>query len=55
MPPTVTALSDDSGTHAQTVVRDYWVALSAHAGVLWIYQTRLADEDTAWFLHGIFA
>lgn len=48
-------LSDDTGTHAQTVVRDYWVALSAHAGVLWIYQTRLADEDTAWFLHGIFA
>ncbi len=48
-------LSDDSGTHAQTVVRDYWVALSAHAGVLWIYQTRLADEDSAWFLHGMFA
>ncbi|MEO5794679.1 MAG: DNA polymerase Y family protein [Rhodoferax sp.] len=48
-------LSDETGTHAQTVVRDYWVALSAHAGVLWIYQTRLANEDTAWFLHGIFA
>ena len=37
------------------VARDYWVALSEHAGVLWIYQTRLADEQTAWFLHGTFA
>jgi protein ImuB len=37
------------------VVRDYWVALSAHAGVLWIYQTRLAQDRSAWFLHGVFA
>lgn len=37
------------------VIRDYWVALSEHAGVLWIYQTRLAGEETAWFLHGSFA
>lgn len=37
------------------VGRDYWVALSEHAGVLWIFQTRLGDDDTAWFLHGIFA
>jgi protein ImuB len=37
------------------VARDYWVALSEHAGVLWIFQTRLADERSAWFLHGIFA
>lgn len=39
----------------RTVVRDYWVALSEHAGVLWIFQTRLAQEDTAWFLQGVFA
>jgi protein ImuB len=37
------------------VQRDYWVALSEHAGVLWIFQERLADDDTAWYLHGIFA
>lgn len=35
--------------------RDYWVALSEHAGVLWIFQTRLAEDETAWFLHGMFA
>jgi protein ImuB len=37
------------------VTRDYWVALSEHAGVLWIFQTRLAEDETAWFLHGRFA
>lgn len=45
------------GTGMQTTrhaARDYWVALSEHAGVLWIFQTRLADE-AAWFLHGTFA
>jgi protein ImuB len=40
---------------AELVVRDYWVALSAHAGVLWIYQTRLDRDRSAWFLHGVFA
>ncbi len=43
--------ADQASRH---VARDYWVALSEHAGVLWIYQTRLGDE-TAWFLHGNFA
>lgn len=38
-----------------TVVRDYWIALSEHAGVLWIYQTRLDQDRTAWFLQGVFA
>lgn len=41
--------------HTAHVQRDYWVALSEHAGVLWIYQERLAKERTAWYLHGIFA
>ncbi len=40
---------------SRRVARDYWVALSAHAGVLWIFQTRPAAEDAAWFLHGVFA
>ena len=38
----------------RNVVRDYWVALSEHAGVLWVFQTRL-DEAPAWYLHGHFA
>lgn len=36
------------------VVRDYWVALSAEAGVVWVFQTRLHDAP-AWYLHGHFA
>ncbi len=41
---------------ALVVYRDYWVALSQHAGVLWVFQTRLADEAAAsWFLQGHFA
>jgi len=43
----------DATTHH--VERDYWVALSARAGVLWIYQQRLAGDAVAWYLHGIFA
>ena len=37
------------------IARDYWVAVSEYAGVLWIFQMRLAKEETAWFLHGTFA
>ncbi|MET0209913.1 MAG: DNA polymerase Y family protein [Burkholderiaceae bacterium] len=37
------------------VARDYWVALSEHAGVLWVFQTRLANDRTEWFVHGVFA
>lgn len=37
------------------VMRDYWVALSAHAGVLWVFQERLAGDAIAWYLHGFFA
>jgi len=43
----------DASTHH--LERDYWVALSQHAGVLWIYQERLAGDATAWYLHGSFA
>ena len=45
----------DDEQRTRHVARDYWVALSEHAGVLWIFQTRLANEETAWFLHGVFA
>lgn len=40
---------------AQIVVRDYWVALSQHAGVLWIFQARLGSDKSAWYLQGVFA
>lgn len=44
---------DDACSHH--VERDYWVALSERAGVLWIYQERLAGDATVWYLHGLFA
>lgn len=44
----------DGEDRTRNVVRDYWVALSAQAGVLWVFQTRL-DGSPAWFLHGHFA
>lgn len=47
--------SDGSQLSLQ-VARDYWVALSQHAGALWIFQQRLPrDEAASWYLHGIFA
>ncbi len=46
------AAAVEGGT--RNVARDYWVALSEHAGVLWVFQTRL-DEAPAWYLHGHFA
>jgi protein ImuB len=49
-------LDDVDGQQAiQNVQRDYWVALSAHAGILWIFQERLAHDHIHWYLHGIFA
>jgi protein ImuB len=58
---------EDGAQTSLQVARDYWVALSPHAGVLWVFQTRQRDgqgsgqkneqEDSgpAWFLHGVFA
>ncbi|TDS84950.1 protein ImuB [Comamonas sp. JUb58] len=40
---------------AHTALRDYWVAHSTHAGLLWIFHTRLSAHSSAWFLHGRFA
>ncbi|MGP1629966.1 MAG: DNA polymerase Y family protein, partial [Giesbergeria sp.] len=44
------------GEDAQPLIvqRDYWLALSPNAGILWIFQQRLAGDQTAWFLHGHF-
>jgi protein ImuB len=49
---------DASGTAAApAALRDYFVARSAQAGLLWIYRERLAPSDAqpGWFLHGLFA
>jgi protein ImuB len=48
-------LGAGEGATTGQVQRDYWVALSEHAGVLWIFQQRLASDETAWYLHGVFA
>ncbi len=45
---------DRVGEEDRNVVRDYWVALSPEAGVVWVFQTRL-EESPSWFLHGHFA
>jgi protein ImuB len=37
------------------VQRDYFLARSAQAGLLWIYQERLSTQEQRWFLHGVFA
>ena len=37
------------------VQRDYVLALSPQAGLLWIYQQRLSKDEAGWFLHGVFA
>ncbi|MCW7537000.1 DNA polymerase Y family protein [Aquabacterium sp. A7-Y] len=48
---------DRKASRQRQVGRDYYVALSPHAGLLWIYRERLpGDEpDGHWFLHGVFA
>ena len=46
--------SEGEDAQPLNVQRDYWLALSPHAGVLWIFQQRLAGDHTAWFLHGHF-
>lgn len=54
----VAEASGESTAAAQrnlNVVRDYWVATSDHCGTLWIFQERLAADETAWYLHGTFA
>lgn len=45
----------DGATQSRIVVRDYWVAISEHCGVLWVFQERLAKDETAWYLQGAFA
>ncbi|OWQ46565.1 DNA polymerase [Roseateles noduli] len=44
---------DEALDQGRLVVRDYWLAESRHAGLLWIFQAKL-DDGVAWFLHGVF-
>ncbi|OYT92269.1 MAG: DNA polymerase [Burkholderiales bacterium PBB3] len=44
---------DEPAGQLRHVVRDYWLAESKHAGLLWIYQAR-QDDGSAWYLHGTF-
>lgn len=41
----------------EPAVRDYFIARSASAGLLWIYRERLAagQDQARWFLHGLYA
>jgi protein ImuB len=48
-------LRDGDDETTAIVVRDYWVAQSPLGAVLWVFQERLARDDTAWFLHGSFS
>lgn len=47
--------AEDGVQATRNVVRDYWVAVSEHARILWVFQTRLANDETRWFVHGVFA
>jgi protein ImuB len=47
---------DETHQRTQLVVRDYWIAFSGRAGLLWVFQTRATDgTEPAWYLHGFFA
>jgi protein ImuB len=45
---------DEASDEHHNVARDYWVAWSGQAGLLWVFRTRL-DDALAWYLHGHFA
>jgi len=44
-------------SEADMVVRDYYIARSPQAGLLWVFRVRgpQALQDSPWFLHGFFA
>jgi len=44
---------DEAAATGRNVVRDYWLAESMHAGLLWIFRAK-GDEGVAWYLHGAF-
>ncbi|MDT9000336.1 DNA polymerase Y family protein [Paucibacter sp. APW11] len=47
--------TEGADSAAGQVQRDYFLARSAEAGLLWIYQERLSVAEQRWYLHGVFA
>ena len=45
----------EAGWWGALVLRDYFVARSANAALLWIYRERLGADKPQWYLHGLFA
>ncbi len=43
---------DGADGHVQ---RDYFVYRSEQAGLLWLFHQRLSVDESAWFLHGVYA
>jgi protein ImuB len=41
-------------TAPEPMARDYFIAWNAHAGLLWVFRERLAEQP-GWYLHGMFA
>jgi protein ImuB len=44
---------DELAGLGRNIVRDYWLAESEHAGLLWIFKAKL-DDGIGWYLHGVF-
>lgn len=44
---------DEEAGRGRNVVRDYWLAESEHAGLLWIFKAKL-DDGIGWYMHGVF-
>jgi protein ImuB len=50
-----TSALGDAQPHAHSAVaRDYFIAWSAHAGLLWVYQERSTTQSD-WYLQGLYA
>lgn len=47
-------LGPDGRSHTQAQ-RDYFIAQSERAGLLWVFSERLSLSEQGWFLHGFFA
>ena len=47
----------DTAQPDSACTRDYYLASSPGAGLLWVFRARHADDTAtpAWFLHGLFA
>lgn len=48
-------VGEGSSAETRNVARDYWVALSEHCGAVLVFQERLADDQTAWYMQGSYS